>query len=72
MFKQLPNTIDEFKSWTWEQTAPFYEDLQERPLTGETVHQWLNDWSKLSQLLFEKASRLRVATTQDTNRNNFV
>lgn len=66
MFSQLP-TIDAFKSWTWEQIAPFYEELQERPLTPTTIHQWLADWSQLSQLLFERAARLRVATTQDTN-----
>ena len=67
MFTQLPTTIDEFNTWPWEQIAPFYADLQERPLTPETVHQWLSDWSKLSQLLAEKSSRLRVATTQNTH-----
>ena len=67
MFNQLPETIDEFNTWTWAQIAPFYKDLQERPLTPNTVHQWLSDWSRLGQLLAEKASRLRVATTQDTN-----
>ncbi|MAU00939.1 MAG: M3 family oligoendopeptidase [Anaerolineaceae bacterium] len=67
MFDQLPTSIDEFNSWTWEQIAPFYEDLQKRPLTPETIHHWLADWSRLGELLAEKAARLRVATTQDTN-----
>lgn len=67
MFNQLPTTIEEFSTWTWQQIAPFYADLQERPLTQETIHQWLTDWSQLGQLLAEKAARLRVATTQDTH-----
>ncbi len=67
MFDQLPTDIDAFKSWNWEQIAPFYADLQKRPLTQETIRQWLADWSRLGELLTEKAARLRVATTQDTN-----
>ncbi len=66
MFSQLP-TIDAFKTWSWAQIAPFYKDLQERPLTPSTIHLWLADWSQLSQLIFERSARLRVATTQDTN-----
>jgi oligoendopeptidase F len=66
MFSQLP-TIDAFNRWSWAQIAPFYEALQERPLTPTTIHQWLADWNQLSQLLFERAARLRVATTQDTH-----
>ena len=69
MFSQLP-TIDTFKSWSWEQIAPFYADLQERPLTADSIHEWLADWSQISQLLFERSARLRVATTQDTNDDN--
>ncbi|WP_420627874.1 M3 family oligoendopeptidase [Candidatus Leptofilum sp.] len=67
MFTHLPQTIDEFNHWSWQQTAPFYADLQERPLTPDTIHQWLLDWSRLADLLSERAARLRVATTQDTN-----
>ena len=67
MFTHLPTKIEPFITWTWTQIAPFYEELRERPLTQETIHKWLADWSQLSQLLFEKAARLRVATTQDTH-----
>ena len=61
MFSQLPS-IDVFNRWSWAQIAPFYEELQERPLTAQTIHQWLANWSQLSQLLFERSARLRVAT----------
>ena len=67
MFTQLPTRIEQFTTWTWAQIAPFFAELQERPLTAETVHQWLADWSQLSELLAEKSARLRVATTQDTH-----
>jgi oligoendopeptidase F len=67
MFTQLPTKIDAFKNWTWLQMAPFYGELQGRPLTPETIHQWLTDWSQLSELIFERSARLRVATTQDTH-----
>ncbi len=67
MFDQLPTSIEEFSTWRWEQIAPYFSDLQERPLTSETIDQWLADWSQLGQLLSEKAARLRVATTQNTN-----
>ena len=67
MFTQLPTKSEEFNAWTWEQIAPFYTELQERPLSQNNVHQWLSDWTQISRLLWEKAARLRVATTQDTN-----
>ena len=67
MFTHLPTNFEQFSSWSWSQIAPFFAELQERPLTKETLHQWLTDWSHLAQLLFEKKSRLRVATTLDTS-----
>ncbi|WP_420644624.1 M3 family oligoendopeptidase [Candidatus Leptofilum sp.] len=67
MFNHLPTTIEEFDGWTWEQMAPFYAELQQRPLTSETVYQWLADWSQITQLRQEMGARRRVATTQDTH-----
>ncbi|MCA9919747.1 MAG: M3 family oligoendopeptidase, partial [Anaerolineales bacterium] len=67
MFTQLPTSIEEFNHWPWDKIAPFYADLQERPLTPTTINQWLTNWSKLSELLSERAARLRVATTQNTH-----
>ena len=67
MFTQLPTTIEAFSTMSWAQIAPFYDDLRERLLSLETVHQWLSDWSQLSELLHEKAARLRVAITLNTH-----
>lgn len=65
MFTQLPSKIEDFMDWPWAKIAPFYKVLAERPLTVDTIQQWLAEWSQLSQLIFEKAARLRVAITQN-------
>lgn len=65
MFTQLPAKIEDFMEWPWAKIAPFYEALAERPLTADNILQWLAEWSQLSQLIFEKAARLRVVTTQN-------
>jgi oligoendopeptidase F len=67
MFATLPNNALDFMSWEWERIAPYYEELAARPLTADTLHQWLVDWSAISKLLSERFARLRTATTQDTN-----
>lgn len=44
----------------------FYDDLLARPLTADTIEQWLTDWSRLTMLLGERGARLYVANSQDT------
>jgi oligoendopeptidase F len=66
MLQRLPGTIQEFMQWTWEQIQPFYEQLQNRPLTTENVVEWLDDRALLAQMIEETYSRLYVATTVDT------
>ena len=61
----LPKLAD-FMTWPWEKIAPYYEDLAKRPLTADSVEQWLADWSHLAEYLYETYSRLHVATTVDT------
>ncbi len=62
----LPASPQAFDGATWEQIAPYYEALQTRPLTAETVDTWLRDWSRLNDLLSEYKSRLEVGTTVNT------
>jgi oligoendopeptidase F len=66
MFDSLPPTASDFAGWSWEQIAPYYEELAQRPLTTENVSQWLQDWSLLAKLMNEALSRLSVANTIDT------
>jgi oligoendopeptidase F len=66
MFATLPQTTDEFKSWTWAQIAPFYDELLARPLTAANVEQWLLDWTKIAALIDELNTRFTIATTTNT------
>ncbi|MCA9933825.1 MAG: M3 family oligoendopeptidase [Ardenticatenaceae bacterium] len=66
MFDTLPTTAQAFMDWPWEKIEPYYAELAERPLTPDTVHQWLLDWSSLTKLVSERFSRLHVAKTIDT------
>ena len=67
MFNSLPATATEFADWSWEQIAPYYDDLEKRPLTTNTIDHWLSDWSQLVKLMAEAFSRLSVANTIDTS-----
>ncbi|MEZ4643753.1 MAG: M3 family oligoendopeptidase [Chloroflexota bacterium] len=66
MFDSLPDNVTVFAQWSWEQIAPYFAELEQRPLQADTIHQWLLDWSALSRLIFERFSRLSVAKTVDT------
>ncbi len=66
MFETLPPTVQEFSTWNWAQIEPYYRDLQDRPLTEDSVAEWLADWTHLQQLLDETFTRLRIATTVNT------
>ena len=66
MQNTLPKTIDPFMNWTWAEIEPFYQGLQDRSLSEETLDQWLADWTALAELLEEMGGRLYVATSIDT------
>jgi oligoendopeptidase F len=66
MFDRLPQDYTVLRGMGWEAIQPFYDELATRPLTGETAPAWLADWTRLSDLLGEYASRLHVATTRNT------
>ncbi len=66
MFETLPATAQEFGAWTWAQIAPFYDDLVARPLTADSVAQWLGDWTKIAALIDEVSTRFMIATTVNT------
>jgi oligoendopeptidase F len=66
MFNTLPASALEFADWSWAQIQPYYTDLQNRPLTADTVNAWLADWTGLEQRLQEAVTRMSIATTLDT------
>ena len=62
----LPATGQEFGAWTWEQIAPYYDDLQSRPLDATTVDTWLLDWTRIASLVDELNTWYSIATTVNT------
>jgi oligoendopeptidase F len=66
MFTALPQTAHSFFTWTWPQIEAYYDDLENRPLTEDTLDDWMRDWGQLGKLVDEGYWRLWVATTLDT------
>ena len=66
MLSPLPNTANEFISWSWGQIEPYYQELADRQLGPHNLQTWLADWSKLSKMVYEIYWRLRVAVTVNT------
>jgi oligoendopeptidase F len=62
----LPETADAFQKATWQDVAPFYEDLVARPLNRENVETWLEDWSRFEALLAEAAALANFAYSINT------
>ncbi len=52
----LPETSEAFRDATWDDIAPFYEELASRLLDRHNVESWLEDWSRFESLLSEAAS----------------
>ncbi|MDZ4672415.1 MAG: M3 family oligoendopeptidase [Phototrophicales bacterium] len=64
---ELPQNALDAKNWTWDNYKPLYEELESRPLSADTVDEWMHDWNAVDNLLGEVFSRSRVAITQDTS-----
>ncbi|MCP4420041.1 MAG: M3 family oligoendopeptidase [Chloroflexi bacterium] len=62
----IPHSVDEINPRTWETFAPFFSELQERPLQNKNLRQWLTDWSDLTRLLYEAASLIYIEKSLDT------
>jgi oligoendopeptidase F len=65
MFSSRPG-IDYFLDAPWEAYEPYYQDLSQRTLDEENIHQWLLDWTWVRDLFLEVTERLYVAYNQDT------
>lgn len=66
LFETLPRDGAAFAAWEWAQIEPFYDELAARPLSAQSVGEWLADWTRLQNLISEGHARLFVATTLDT------
>lgn len=63
----LPETAFGFLQSHWDDVAPFYDELERRPIDeAAAMEQWLADWSRLEALLTEAASRAMIRYTVNT------
>src|SRR5437762_3996428 len=62
----LPESPDAFKTATWEELAPYYEELATRPLDKSNVEAWLQDWSDFESMLAEAAALAHFAYACNT------
>jgi oligoendopeptidase F len=63
----LPPSPTAFAKATWDDVAPYFDDLASRPLDPSTVESWLGEWSRLEELVTEAAARAMIAYTIDTS-----
>ena len=62
----LPGSADAFQNATWNDIAPYFEELAVRPLDRGNVESWLEDWSMLESLIGEAAALANFAYSSDT------
>lgn len=62
----LPATAHEFLTWSAAQIEPYIQELIDRPLTADTISDWLRDWKHLACLFQESMARLDIATDLNT------
>lgn len=67
LFKSLPRRAEDLFDWKWENLAPYYAELAQRPLGEDSAEAWLSDWTRVSSLAGEALEKLHVATTLDTS-----
>ena len=66
MTRPLPDTAAALAHATWDDIAPWFDELQARPLDDASIPAWLADWSTLEALIMEAASRAMIRYTVDT------
>ncbi|TME02933.1 MAG: M3 family oligoendopeptidase [Chloroflexi bacterium] len=62
----LPESAEAFKDATWQDVAPYYEELAARPLDRANVESWLAEWSQFESLLYEAAALANFAYSINT------
>jgi oligoendopeptidase F len=63
----LPSSPAAFAKAAWDDVAPYFDDLVERPLDAASVQDWLHSWSRLEELVTEAAALAMIAYTIDTS-----
>jgi oligoendopeptidase F len=63
----LPPSPSALARARWEDIAPFFDELAARQLEPENISAWLQEWSRLEELVTEAAARAMIAYTIDTS-----
>jgi oligoendopeptidase F len=63
----LPPSPSALAKSSWEDIAPYFDDLAGRALDTESIEGWLREWSRLEELVTEAAARAMIAYTIDTS-----
>lgn len=63
----LPPSPSGFAKATWDDVAPYFDELAGRSLDPSTVEAWLRAWSTLEELVTEAAARAMIAYTINTS-----
>jgi oligoendopeptidase F len=63
----LPTSPAAFATARWEDVAPFFDELADRPLDASSIEGWLQAWSTLEELVTEAAALAMIAYTIDTS-----
>jgi oligoendopeptidase F len=62
----LPPSPSAFAKATWDDVAPYFDELAAHPLEPSTIEEWLRAWSRLEELVTEAAAGAMIAYTSDT------
>ncbi len=62
----LPPSPSALAKSSWEDIAPYFEELAARQLDSGDIETWLHEWSRLEELVTEAAARAMIAYTIDT------
>lgn len=65
-FSQFPTSVEQIEATAWTSFQPYFNELQQRELTPQTVRQWLADWSRLQALFEEAGALIYIHKSQDT------
>jgi oligoendopeptidase F len=63
----LPSSPTALARARWEDIAPFFDDLLERPVDPSSIEGWLQAWSTLEELVTEAAAVAMIAYTIETS-----
>jgi oligoendopeptidase F len=63
----LPSTPSALAKAHWDDIAPYFDDLAERPIDEGTIEGWLQSWSTLEELVTEAAALAMIAYTIETS-----